>query len=354
MRRREHGFSLVELMVAITLALVLTGAVISVFVGSRTAYQSTAGVGALSDGGRFALSLIGESVRGAGNLACNSAMTATSDAALLGGTTFANNFVQGVTGFEANGTGNPLPAAIALPAVPVVGAAGNWTPNLDAAITAATAAQGPAVKGSDVLVMRSAVPRVAPVYTTADVAAGVTSVAITPNPVGMAATQYAAIADCTKSVIFKAAAVTPANVTLNGPLPVSFAAGALVAPLTTTVYYIGVGSDGDAALWRLEQVGGPAFAAPEELVPDVENMQVLYGIDTAGTQTASAYVTADQVGTANVVSIRVALLVASPPGSRPLAGLPPFNLLGTQVTAPANNRLRRVFYATFNLRNAVN
>jgi hypothetical protein len=135
---------------------------------------------------------------------------------------------------------------------------------------------------------------------------------------------------------------------------VSFAAGALVAPLTTTVYYIGVGSDGDAALWRLEQVGGPAFAAPEELVPDVENMQVLYGIDPAGTQTATAYVTADQVGTTNVVSVRVALLVASPPGSRPLPGLPPFNLLGAQVTAPANNRLRRVFYATFNLRNAVN
>ena len=75
--KRQGGFSMVELMVAITLALLLTGAVISVFIGSRTAYQATAGVGEMSDSGRFALNLIGESVRSAGNIACNSAMSAT-------------------------------------------------------------------------------------------------------------------------------------------------------------------------------------------------------------------------------------------------------------------------------------
>src|SRR5215469_163015 len=76
--KRQSGFSMVELMVAITLALLLTGAVIAVFVGSRSAYESTAGVGDMSDSGRLALNLIGESARSAGNLACNSAMTATS------------------------------------------------------------------------------------------------------------------------------------------------------------------------------------------------------------------------------------------------------------------------------------
>src|SRR6516165_2229172 len=104
-------------MVAIVLGLLLTGAVISVFIGSRTAYQQTSGVGEMSDSGRFALNLIGESVRSAGNLACNSAMSATNQT--LVGLGFATNFGQGIVGFEANGTspGN----AIALPAVPVVG-----------------------------------------------------------------------------------------------------------------------------------------------------------------------------------------------------------------------------------------
>jgi type IV pilus assembly protein PilW len=180
----------------------------------------------------------------------------------------------------------------------------------------------------------------------------------------MAANDYAAISDCTKSMIFQVAAVAPTSVTLNNALTLGFAAGALVTSLTTTVYYIGTGSDGDSSLWRLEQVNGvfppPGPQSPEELVPDVENMQVLYGIDPAGTGTASAYVTADQIGGFNVVSIQVAVLVASPPGNKPVPPPPAFNMLGAppnspnsiQVTVPGDNRARQVFYATINLRNA--
>jgi type IV pilus assembly protein PilW len=364
---------MVELMVAITLALILTGAVVSVFIGSRTAFQATAGVGDMSDSGRFALNLIGESARSAGNLACNSAMTATSQTVVNGApaVTFLNNFGLGVQGFEANGTGNPV-GAIAVPAVPVVGAPANWTPNLDPAFVAAATAPGPPatlgqpVQGSDVLVLRSSAPRVAPAYTTADAAPNALVLAVTPLPVAMPA--YAAVADCTKSVIFQtggaAAGATAVNL-ITGLPGVGFSAGAVVAPLTTTVYYIGVGSDGDSSLWRLEQPNGALnFSVPaQELVPDIENMQVLYGIDTAGTQIASAYVTADQVGVANVVSIQVALVVASPPTTRQVqpavnaacpAGPAPWCPLGNALTAPVDSRVRQVFNATINLRNAVN
>jgi len=81
---------------------------------------------------------------------------------------------------------------------------------------------------------------------------------------------------------------------------------------------------------------------------------VLYGIDPTGTQTAAAYVTADQVGVLNVVSIQVALLVASPAAGKQVPAAALYNLVGTQVTVPADNRSRKVFYATLNLRNAVN
>jgi type IV pilus assembly protein PilW len=348
---------MVELMVAITLALILTGAVISVFVGSRTAFQATAGVGEMSDSGRFALNLIGESVRAAGNLACNSAMSATSQT-LVVVQDISNTYGQGIVGFEANGTAPA--AALALPAVPAAGAANNWTPNLQPAFTNPAANLAPIglpVQGSDILVLRSSVPRVAPVYTTADVAPGAITVSVTPNPVAMTGLPYAAISDCTKSVIFTPTAVglgAPSTVTLNGPLPWGFSTGALVTPLTTTIYYIGTGTDGDSSLFRIEQVNNQVFSNPEELVPDVENMQVLYGIDPTGTQTAAAYVTGDLVGAVNVVSIQVALLVASPPATKPVVAATPYNVLGTLVTAPVDNRVRQVFNATINLRNAVN
>ena len=353
--KRQSGFSLVELMVAITLALLLTGAVISVFVGSRSAYESTAGVGDMSDSGRMALNLIGESVRSAGSLACNSAMTATSQSLVVNPNQFDRFFGQGVAGFEANGT--TPPAAIAQPAVPVVGATNNWTPNLDPTVTGAN--PGQPVRGSDVLVLRSSVPRITPTYTTVDVAPGTAALTVTPTLFAVAGNAYAAVSDCTKSVIFQvpvAVALGATAVTLNAGVPVGFSAGALVTPLTTTIYYIGVGSDGDSSLFRLEQVnGGPGFNAAEELVPDIENMQVLYGIDPTGTQTAAAYVPANQVAVGtNVVSIQVALLVASPAAGKQVPAAAPYNLLGTQVTVPADNRSRQVFYATLNLRNAVN
>ena len=359
--RGQRGFSMVELMVAITLALLLTGAVISVFIGSRTAYQSTAAVGDMADSGRFALNLIGESVRSAGNVACNSASSGTSLLLPAANNGFTTNFLVGVTGFEAVGTGPGTTTA--LPAA--VGAAGNWNPALDVSITNATAAAfGVPMQGSDMLVVYSSKPRVPPVYTTADVAAGVSVLPVStppPNLPAMAVSDYAAISDCTKSLISRAGAVTANSITFQDPLTLGFTAGAFVTPLTATVYYIGTGSDGDSSLWRIEQINGafpvPSPQSPEELVPDVENMQVLYGIDPAGTGTASAYVTADQIGGFNVVSIQVALLVASPPGNKAVPPQPAFNMLGVapnviQVTAPADNRARQVFYATINLRNA--
>ena len=70
--KRTRGFSLVELMIAVALGLLVTTALVSMFVGVRSASRTTSGVGALADSGRFALDTIEQSVRGAGNFACNS------------------------------------------------------------------------------------------------------------------------------------------------------------------------------------------------------------------------------------------------------------------------------------------
>ena len=63
---------MVELMVAIVLGLLVTDALVAMFVGVRSASRMSSGVAALSDSGRFALDTIEENVRGAGNFACNS------------------------------------------------------------------------------------------------------------------------------------------------------------------------------------------------------------------------------------------------------------------------------------------
>lgn len=365
---------MVELMVAVTLALFVSIAVISVFVGSRSAYQATSGTAALTDGGRFALDFIENSVRNAGFMACSRSVSQTS---LLnpGGDALLFNFGEALGGFEAAGT-SPLAGGTysigawntANPVTPD-GNAGDWIPVLDPALV------GMVVQGSDVLAVRSTLQNTQPVYVTSikDVAPSFTVTA----PGGLMAGEFAVISDCADSLAMMMTAVTPtgtnAQIAHNagvGPaanssasfLPMSFQVGSQVTAVDTTVYYIGRGQDGDGALFGADLYDftqTPPFQGnlqPKELVPDIEAMQVLYGLDTSGTQTVGEYVTADQVPDFNqVMSVKVAVLAASNPGAvKPPATAPTYQLLGTMVTAPIDSRVRQVFEVTIAVRNALN
>jgi type IV pilus assembly protein PilW len=347
-------------MVAITIGLILSAAALSVFVGSRQAYVSTAGTAAVTEGGRYALNFIEESARGAGYMACNHA-TITSSLSNLPVTNLAYDFRFGVSGFEAVGTGSG--AALTLPAPPPTAgvAGGNWSANADPnapAISDFTGATANQVKGSDILVLRSSLPQAAPVYLTAN--SNGTSTLNISGVGGLQVGQIAAVSDCTKSVTFQITAVpagAPTTVSFGGPLTLPFVTGSTVAALTTSVYYIGTGSDGDTALRRLNLNGalnGPGVFSDEELVPDIENMQVLYGIDTTGALIPTQYVTANQVTDfSTVMSIKVAVLAASQANTGAPLPQAAFNLLGTLVTAPADTRKRKVFQVTIGLRNAL-
>jgi type IV pilus assembly protein PilW len=354
---RAHGFSLVELMVAITLALIVTAGVISVFVGSRSAFEATSGTAALTDGGRFALNFISNSIRGAGYMSCTTAPNV--QGILNAGGPLAFSFNQALQGFEAVGTGPGNAYAVA-PA-PVAGdpSTADWAAGLDATLT------GLPVQNNDVLVARSTLQNAQTVYVSA-IIDGAPS--FTVNTQGsLLAGQLAVISDCTKGVVFQITGLAPpganAVITHNaggGPgnstssfAPLSFSPGAQVTPVDTVVYYIGVGADGDGALFAYDLNATGAFTA-NELVPDIEAMQILYGLDTTNTQTVTEYVTANQVANFNtVMSVKVALLAASAPGSAHPTGAKNYDLLGTTVTAPNDTRSRQVFEETIAVRNAL-
>jgi type IV pilus assembly protein PilW len=361
---RVRGFSLVELMVAITLALIVTAGVISVFVGSRSAFEATSGTAALTDGGRFALNFISNSIRGAGYMSCTTAPNV--QGILNAGSPLAYSFNEALQGFEAVGTAPG--AAYAVAPAPVAGDTntGDWVGGLDATLTTSTS---PPIQNSDVLVARSTLPNAQTVYVSAIIDGAST---FTVNTQGsLLAGQLAVISDCTKGVVFQVTSVNPpganAVVTHNaGGLPgnstatfapISISPGAQVTPVDTVVYYIAVGADGDGALWALDLNAGlnPLGAfTPSELVPDIEAMQILYGLDTTKTQQVTEYVTADLVPDFNtVMSVKVALLAASAPGSAHPTGAKTYNLLGTTVTAPNDTRSRQVFEETIAVRNAL-
>jgi len=100
-----------------------------------------------------------------------------------------------------------------------------------------------------------------------------------------------------------------------------------------------------------------AQGVTEELVDGIEDMRVLYGLDTSGDGIANTYATSAEVVTGiagaswpEVVSVRVAILAAGQPNSLDVAQTITYNLLGQAVTT-ADRTPRRVFTSTIPLRN---
>jgi len=375
--RTQRGYSMIEVMVAITLSVIVTQAAISVFGANKSTSKTTAAIAAVSDNGRFALSFIEQSVRSGGYMACDAindlhALPPPGPATYrqlnvmpAGATPVQNAYQFAFGGYEAGGSGQGAAVALAAPPLAADTTAGDWlAAGLDPLLTANTAAVPGVIKGSDVLVVRETLPQTTTLYTTAPYAPGTTLLSVndTSSLATLALPHAAVLSNCSVSVAFQLSAVgagTPGTLTMGAGTTIAFDPYAAVTPVDTAIFYIGKGRDNDGALYVWHDDTG----ASTELVPDVENMQVLYGIAPTTPNLVTQYVTADAVplnGSGlpdfnRVISIKVAMLVASPPGApavRAPAVAPTYALLGTTVTAPLDTRMRKVFDITVAARNA--
>jgi type IV pilus assembly protein PilW len=121
----------------------------------------------------------------------------------------------------------------------------------------------------------------------------------------------------------------------------------MVIELQTVNYTIGVGASGEPALFR-QEFNNP----PEELIEGVEDMQILYGVDTDNDQFPNQYMSADAViDFDDVVSVRVMLLVRSIDDF--VTEDPQTYTYNGVTTTPADRRIRQVFSSTIALRNRI-
>ena len=97
--------------------------------------------------------------------------------------------------------------------------------------------------------------------------------------------------------------------------------------------------------------GGATWPAANELIADVDNMQILYGVDTDNDGAANAYVRINDVADIDtIVSVRLWLLLRSPTASNPGTATIVYNLAGVNYTY-TDRFVRRVLQTTINLRN---
>lgn len=365
-RRTQGGFSIVELMVASVISLVLLAGIMQIFAGSKATYRMSEGLSRLQESGRFALHLINQSVRIAGYSGCVAGVPMTSYLTVSSNLDF--NFGQAVYGFEADGSTPGETLELTTDSFVASSTAADWNPDLDADVL------GQALPGTDVFVVRGVEPGAVILVPPYQDSAGL----FINQGSGFGDGDILMVTDCTKASIFQAtnyqdvgggdarvvhsnAAMTPGNTVSNWPGADTYGAGAELMRMSNTVYFVGLGGTAPnqyPALFRRRLgTGGNPSLVSEELLPGVENMQVLYGVDTTAVADSSvdAYLSAQQVEAANqwdrVISIRVGLLVRSEDQSDTVTDTGTYDVLGTTVDPLDDRRLRRVFTTATTIRN---
>lgn len=314
-RSFQHGLSLVELMVAMTIGLLLTAGIGYFYLGSAQTFRSVDDLSRIQESYRYALEFMGVDIRQAGYAGCSNVVAIPqpgfAGAQLQPGGHF---FAQAVQGF-AGAAAWPGPGA----------APANYVPNTDVLRVMRAGTQG--------------------INVTALMANNAAAITVAANPAVLVAGNAAVIADCTHVDIFDVSAVGGTTAIFPGaPLQKPYGVGAEVFPLIDTVYFVGTNPQGVPALYR--RMNG---AASEELVADVENLVLRFGVDTDNNYAADVYQAPGAVANwRQVVSARVNLVLRGT--NLTAVGVAPCLVEGVNC-AVADNRVRQVATATFGLRN---
>lgn len=331
----QHGFSVVELMVAMVVSLILMAGVLQVFASSRATYTINDQLARLQENERIAADMIQSDIRQAGYLGCAKEVPFTNT--LNNQTAVQWNFAVPLQGYQATGTST-------------------WSPAIDANAIVSPRSD------SDILAVRVPMRGGQSVPITAAMTASTADLETTAvSPAPFAAGDVVMLSDCNAAAVFQVTAYAAdgtvshaagAAVAGKGPgnasndLGYAFGANATIMPIETVIYYVRDNADGEPSLWR--RAGG---APAEEIVEGVDSMQVLYGEDTSGDREVDGYVTANNVTNwEDVLSIRVGLLLRTGQFGT-TTDSQTYTVLDTTFGPAADRRQRLVLTTTATLRN---
>ncbi len=356
--RRQRGFGLVELMISVTLGLLLSAAVIQVFLASSTSSQIQDSLAQVQETGRFSMHFIAREVRMSGYMGCAS---------------------RGL-GRESEDNFRDAVEIIALPADAV-----NFTPQdmISGANDVGDDNAWGAQPGTDVLILRRGSDSNARIESATDDSA--TLVNISDNVAGFEQGDFVLLADCQKAAIFRVS--NEPKKAGKGPTVLvhaegeynsqsrrnsgSFGPGAEILGLDEVRLFVrDTGRANDAGdpisslfLRRRGVGGGGVLGAAIELVEGVENLQLLYGVDTNGDFSINQYLDASAISAnpgvtpnwGQVVSVKAQLTVVANQGG--VVGEDGsgdaqrvIDINGNAVANP-DGRMRQVFTNVFALRN---
>ncbi len=357
---KNKGFTITELMIAVTIAVILLLGVMQIFVSTKKSTKTNDSFARLQENLRFATDVIAREVRMGGYTGCRAGSL--------------NNVLVDTASWE-NDTENP-----------VKGEDGD------------TSAVGfpNAVVGSDALmVLRGDNTD----YRIVSHNANSANFKIAP-PNDLVQGEILIVTDCTNSAVFQVSNSNSSNQTIGhnqgtinlsdgstgencykklGPIPqpkpactggagtaYSFQGDGKIMRMVATAYYIAPSSSGQTRSLYQVPVKGGIVGAPEELVEGIENMQVLFGEDTNGNGLPNTYKTATEMLAGaddfkNVVSVRVGMLVQSVNDVKPNNDSTTYKVADVDIGPPSGSttvkhtggkKMRFVINTTIKVRNS--
>jgi type IV pilus assembly protein PilW len=313
------GFTIVEMMIAISLGALLIASVSAIYVSNKTTYIVQQALARLQENGRFAAFSIARELRMAGYSGCanlNNIVVTN-----LTGNAIVYNFDRPIEGFEGSG--------------------GTFDPVLPANLT------GLPIDNSDVLVIRSGSST--GVQLSAPMAQPDEAITVYDRLTINADTAML-ITDCSIGDVFIASAgsnntnITHSTTTNSSDnLSIAYGTNANVMIFNYFAYFV-------ADTGRLNEANQPITALIRvdkdgnqlEIAEGVEQMQIIYGIDTDGDNTTDSFMTASQVEASNnwnnVLSAQIRLLMAT---SEEINDKPVSYTFNNTTITPTDHKLRK-------------
>lgn len=341
---RHRGFSLVELMIAMTIGFIVLAGIGYLYIESRQSFRSMDNLSRMQESARYALEIISRDIRMAGYRGCASSSGGFYNTLNNSGTS-AYNFGLPINGYDGDG--------------------GTWAPVLPPASEGGLAGLS-ILAGTDAIILRSAFGS----GTTVSKQPGNSSADLqitAPNDLSI--NDIVMVTNCTAATVFQITNMnvsgTGKNVVHNTGAGVGVAApgnstkdlvenysasGGEMIKMQSKSYFIRTGASGSPALWQFDNYKPAGGDNPAEIAEGVENMQILYGLDADSNGIVESYSAANAVANwSQVAAVRISLLVTGN-DDNVATSKQKYNYNGALVDAP-DQRLRQVFTTTVSVRN---
>ncbi len=322
---RLAGFSLVELMVALTLSLVLMGAIAQSFISSKQSHKMREQVALLTENGRYATESLQRDIRMAGYSGCRTLDSLQPNIIANSPPNFSTSN-DSLQGFES-GAG--------------------WT----------NPTSNTYLAGTDVITINRAAGQ--GVQLTGNMGTTDANIQIGSNPYGFQAGDVLLITDCESADLFRASSIVQAidSVTIahastantDNNLSSLYQDDATITKFSSNTYFVGTNVSGGTSLYMIPFESTVAI----ELVPNVQDLQLQYSIDTNNDQIADDYIDASSVANwQEVIGVNIGLLQYTTDNIvvEPQA----FVFKGANVNPSSDYRLRNSYWMTVGLRNRLN